>query len=133
MFFGEPGIHNIFHYKNKWIKVPQYVKEANLAAISDECNVVLKALRAKATRLNSKRTLDRVTRLNLEKMPDFVPTAQHRNILHKTCKWHHVGKRLPDSQGGGFSQPGRPTPNKHLAVDQILKEYNRFLPKIPTI
>ena len=132
VFFGEPGIHNIFHYKRKWVKIPQYVKEANLEAIAQECNVVLEALRAKVTRLNSKRALDRVTRQNLEKMPDFVSTAQHRNILHKTCKWHHVGEILPDSQGGGFSKPGRPTPNKHLAVDTILKEYDRFIPKIPT-
>ena len=133
VYTGEPGIHNIIHNKTKWAKLPQCWKESNLCAIADECNVIHEALKAVVYRRGGTRALDRVTRINLEKMPEFVPSAQHRNILHKTCKWVRVGKNLPACQGGGMSKPGRPMRNPHLAVDTILKEYNRFLPKIPTM
>ena len=133
VYTGEPGIHNIIHNKSSWVKLGQQWKESNLFAITNECNAVHEAIKAFLRRIDNPNCFQRSAIRNTCKMPEFVQSNRDRNKYHRTCRWEFLGKPLPESQGGGTAKPARPVRNPHLSIETILKEYNRFLPKIPTM
>ena len=133
VYTGEPGIHNIVHNKSSWVKLGQQWKESNLFAITNECNAVHEAIKAFLRRIDNPNCFERSAILNTCKMPEFVQSNRDRNKYHRTCRWEFLGKPLPESQGGGTAKPARPVRNSHLSIETILKQYNRFLPKVPTM